>query len=212
MNFVKSIWLAVLSKASYLIGKVNWRSRRVLTADDKLKIAALLKDNYYIILTRHNGHLTSWAIAFAHWALTGKKGHYGHALLNVEDEVATNDDYSFIESVITGVRYSTFDEVFDGQCSSVALIKPRSTTIEEWTAIVDKARKELGKPYDLALDITTDDKVNCVEMVRNSLKGEPDYATDYANFEATIAKYKTLDPQMIYECPDFEVVYEVRHN
>lgn len=211
MKYIKDFYLSVLAKVSYLIGLINWKTKQTLTVEDKDKISALLKDNYYIILTRHNGHLTAYAIDFAHWVLTRKSGYYGHALLNFEDKVVTNDDFQFVESTIIGVHYSKFNEVFDQLCGSVAILKPKSMKIEDWTTVVDKARTELGKPYDLSLDVTTDDALDCVELVRDALKGEPNYATDYANLEATIAKYKNLDPQMIYECSDFEVVFEVRH-
>jgi len=211
MSYIKELWNKVVAEGSYLIGKVNWKTKRVLTETDMLKIQELLKDNYYIILTRHNGRLTAYAISLAHFLITGRRGHYGHALLNIEDEVKTNDDFQFIESISQGVKYSSFDEVFDKQVGSVVLLKPRSMTIEKWTAILDKAKTELGKPYDLTLDVTTDDALDCVELVRDALKGEDNYATDYAHLEAMIAKYKTLDPQMIYECEDFTVVTEFRH-
>ena len=210
MSFIKEVWNKIVAKGSYLIGKVNWKTKRVLTEAEILKVQELLKDNYYIILTRHNGRLTAYAISIAHFLITGKRGHYGHALLNIEDEVITNDDFKFIESVNSGVKYSTFEEVFDKQVGSVVLLKPRLMTIEKWTGIIDKARSELGKPYDLALDITTDDALNCVELVRNALKSEDNYEVDYARLEAMIKKYKTLDPQMIYLCEDFEIVYEIR--
>ena len=210
MSYIKELWNKVVAEGSYLIGKVNWKTKRVLTETDMLKIQELLKDNYYIILTRHNGRLTAYAISLAHFLITGRRGHYGHALLNIEDEVKTNDDFQFIESISQGVKYSSFDEVFDKQVGSIVLLKPRSMTIEKWTAIIDKARSELGKPYDLALDITTEDAINCVELVRDALKGEASYATDYSDLERMIKKYKTLDPQMIKECTDFEVVAEFR--
>ena len=39
---------------------------------------------------------------------------------------------------------------------------------------------------------------------------DPDYYTNFANFEKLIAERKNLTPQMFYECPDFEVVFEIR--
>ena len=38
---------------------------------------------------------------------------------------------------------------------------------------------------------------------------EPNYATDFANFEALLAQYGELTPNMIRDCPDFEVIFEV---
>ena len=115
MFTIKAVWNKIVASGSYLIGKVNWKTKKVLNEDDLEKVKELLKDNYYIILTRHNGRLTAYAISLAHFLITGKHGHYGHALLNIEDQVITDNDFQFIESTANGVHYSKFDEVFDRQ-------------------------------------------------------------------------------------------------
>lgn len=207
---IKSVYNKFKEIGSTLVGKVNWTTKRVISPEDLNQVRSLMKDNYYIILTRHNGHLSTYAIDFAHWVVTGRWGYYGHILLNVEDEVKDDSDYSFIESTITGVHYSTFPMVFDSQVGSICLMKPKAVTIEEWAKVLDKSRTDIGKPYDLALDPSQTDKLDCVELVRDALKGQPDYATDYKDLEAVVQKYKALDPQMVYECPDFEVVWEKR--
>jgi uncharacterized protein YycO len=198
---------------STIIGKINWTVPvyETLHHHEVDEIRQKLKDNYYIILSRHSGHLSTYAIAFAHLVLTGKWGYYGHAFLNVENEVKTDADYKFMEATGMGVHYSDWDEAFDSQTGSVALLKPKSMSIEHWTAVMDKARTELGKPYDTLFDLTNDRALSCVELVRAALQAEPNYASDFANFEAMIAKNRNLDPQMFMECADFEVVYEVRH-
>lgn len=203
----------ILNFISTLIGKVNWTvdSRYTLHQTEINEVRKLLKDNYYIILTRHPGHLSTYAISFAHIFLAGRYGYYGHAFLNVENNVKTDADYKFMEATGEGVHYSTFAEAFDSQTGSVALLKPKSMTIDEWTYVMDKARTDLGKPYDTLFDLANDNAMSCVELVRNALQGSPDYAIDFANFEAMIAKNHNLDPQMFMECDDFEVVYEVRH-
>jgi uncharacterized protein YycO len=198
---------------STIIGKINWTVPvyETLRHHEVDEIRQKLKDNYYIILSRHSGHLSTYAIAFAHLVLTGKWGYYGHAFLNVENEVKTDSDYKFMEATGKGVHYSDWAEAFDSQTGSVALLKPKSMSIEHWTAVMDKARTELGKPYDTLFDLTNDRALSCVELVRAALQAEPNYASDFANFEAMIAKNRNLDPQMFMECADFEVVYEVRH-
>jgi hypothetical protein len=210
MSFFKDCFTKFKICCATLVGKINWTTEDVTDPKDLDTVRAKLKDNYYIILTRHEGHLSTFAIALAHFLVTGRWGYYSHVLLNIEDEVKTDDDYEFLQSTIAGVKYAKFDEVFDQQGGSIALVKPRYVTLDEWTHILDKSRTNIGKPYDLAMDPSQDAKLNCVELVRNSLQGDPDYATDFANLEAKIAKYKALDPQMIYECPDFEVVWEKR--
>jgi uncharacterized protein YycO len=203
----------IINAISTCIGKINWTvsSRRTLTHDERHEIKERLKGNYYIILSRHPGHLSTFAISIAHLFLTGRCGYYGHAFLNVENEVKSDDDYTFMEATGQGVHYSSWVEAFDHQTGSVALLKPKSMTVDHWTAVLDKARTELGKPYDTLFDLANDRALSCVELVRSALQAEPHYATDFANFEAMIAKNRNLDPQMFLECEDFEIVYETRH-
>jgi hypothetical protein len=197
-----------------LIGKVNWNSKRVLTQSERDTLNEKLSKDYYVILSMHRGHLSVYFIQLAHWILSKfkKPGYYGHSFMNLEDTVDTTDDFRFIESTDTGVHYSGFNDVFDQQCSSVALLKPKNMTLEDWTAALDKAKTELGKPYDTLFDLSQDQNLSCVELVRAALMGDNDYDKNFAQFEAMIAQYgMRLDPQTFYECPDFEVVWEVRH-
>ena len=131
--------------------------------------------------------------------------------MNLEDEVKTDDDYRFIEATRAGVHYSGFSEVFNDQTSSVALLKPRHFSLEHWTAIMDKAKSLLGRPYDTLYDLANDNNISCVELVRDALRAEADYDLYFANFEKLISSSKNLDPHMYYECDDFEVVWESRH-
>ena len=207
-----SIFSYIVDKISTSIGKIYWTSKKVMTTEELDVVRKKLKKDYYIILRRHNGYLSTYAIAFAHWVLTlGKKGYYSHALMNLEDTVKQDADYRFIEATGKGVHYSDFTEAFNSQTSSVALLKPKCMTLAKWTKVMDKAKTELGKPYDTLFDLSNDQSLSCVELVRSALQGLPDYETDFANFEAMIKKYKNLDPQMFYECDDFEIVWESRH-
>jgi hypothetical protein len=205
------ILASIQSTIATWIGKVSWKSNRVLIQSESDEIRKLLTANYYIILTRHSGYLSSYAIALAHFFLTGRMGYYSHALMNLEDEVNDPLDFRLIEATGVGTHYSTFNEVFDPQCSSVALLKPKAMTIDEWTAAMDKAKGQLGKPYDTLFDLKNDQALSCVELVLIALHNSPNYDTDFANFEKMISESKNLDPQMFFECEDFEVVYEVRH-
>lgn len=210
MSLFKKLFTNFKICCASFVGKIEWHTTRVTNPADLDIVRARLKDNYYIILTRHEGHLSSFAIALAHFLVTGRWGYYAHVLLNIEDEVLTDDDYQFLQSTIAGVKYAKFDEVFDQQGGSIALLKPRHVTLEEWTAILDKSRTNIGKPYDLAMDPSQDEKLNCVGLVRNSLQGNPNYEEDFASLEARVKKYKALSPQMLYECPDMEIVWEKR--
>jgi hypothetical protein len=209
-QFLKQLRDWVFDKVTILIGKINWNDGEYKVTEAEMDtIRQMLAKNYYIILTRHDGHLSTYAVGFAHWVLTGKWGHYAHALMNLEGEVVTDADFRMIEATGVGVHYSTFDEVFT--CDSIALLKPKCMTIEKWTSVLDKLKSNLGKPYDTLFDLAQDQAFSCVSLVRNALMAEPNYHIDFANFEAMIAKEKNLDPNMLYECPDFEIVWETRH-
>lgn len=200
---------SVLTYFAKLIGKIHWSSTTVLSEAECNTIKELLIPNYYIILTRRNNHLSTYAIALGNFLLTGKFSYWSHVLMNTEDEVNSKEDFRLIEAIGTGIQFSPFDKVFDVQ--SVAILKPRNIQTWQWTAILDKAKSELGKPYDSLFDLKSDSALSCVELVRNALMAEDDYATNFANFEAMIAKNKNLTPEMFYRCSDFEVIYEIRH-
>lgn len=205
------IFSKIVNATSTLIGRINWTSKRVMTEDEFNIVREKLKNDYYVILTRHNGHLSSYAISLAHFFLDGDIGYYGHALMNLENNVKDDSDYRFIEATGTGVHYSDFNEVFDQQCSSVALLKPKALTLREWTDVMDYAKTQLGKPYDTLFNIADSSALSCVELVRVALQILPTYETDFADFEARVKKGKNFDPETFRECTDFEVVYETRH-
>lgn len=206
------MWNWIKDKLSTLIGKINWFTSHTLEKPREFNIVReKLKDNYYIILTRHDGHLSTFFIALSHFVLTGTWGYYAHVLMNMEDGVNADSDYRFIEATGKGVHYSDFNEVFDPQCSSVALLKPKGLTLADWTECLDKAKTEIGKPYDTLFDLANDQELSCVEVVRVALQSLPDYDIHFAEFEKMINRAHNLDPHMFYECPDFEVVWEKRH-
>lgn len=203
MNFLQTLQYHLVE----LIGKVHWRQRDPLPTSIRTELAALLKLDYYIIATRRGNQLSTFFISLGHFLLTGKWGFFSHVLMNLENEVNSMDDYRLIEATGDGTHYSTFEEAFH-EVDSVALIKPASLTIEQWTAAMDTARAQLGKPYDTLFDIKNDQALSCVELIRVALMGLPTYSTDFAHFEKTIVRARQLTPQMILDCPDFEVVWK----
>jgi len=42
------------------------------------------------------------------------------------------------------------------------------------------------------------------------MRAMPNYATNFANFERMVQRKENITPQSFYDCPDFEVVWEVR--
>lgn len=209
---------AVASAFVTIIGKINWdwfalatKGRYFdLTEQEQDVIREHLRNNYFIILTRRKTHLSTYAINLSHLLLTGRLGYYSHALMNLEDAVKDDSDFRLMESTNkAGVVFASFDTVFD--CDSVALLKPKNMSLDEWTVVLDQAKTFEGRKYDTLYDLKDDTKMSCVELVRGALSATPDYATNFANFEKMVSKSKNLDPEMFYECEDFEVVWEIRH-
>ncbi len=192
-----------------LLGKIHWSTDDLLTPDDLVGINQILAKDYYIILTRRKNHLSTYFISFANFVLSGKFSYWSHALMNLEDQVNNIDDYRLIEAVGKGVTYSDFMSVFN--VSSVALLKPKGVSLDEWTSMMDAAKENLGKPYDSLFDLKSDKAMSCVELVRDALMSLPNYETRFARFESLIKKRKNLTPQMFYECEDFETVLEIKH-
>ena len=204
-----SIFSTIANSVVKLIGNINWKLTNPVTDAEQQHIRELLTADYYIVLTRNNNHLSSYAISFANFVLTGKFSYWGHALMNFEDVVTTDADFRLMQATGAGVAYATFDEVFT--TNSVVLLRPKNMPISSWTKVLDTAKTELGKPYDTLYDLSNDSALSCVELVRDSLRADPEYISNFANFEKLISDSKNLTPQMFYNCADFEVAYEIRH-
>lgn len=187
-------------------GGVYWSLKEV----DHDKIRELLKPNYYIILTRRKCHMTTYLIGIASWVVSGEGVHYTHALMNVDDgNIRDDNDFKLMEATATGVHFSTFMKVFD--CDSVVLLRPKGYTDADWQEALDGLLEQHGKKYDNLFDIADDTRVSCVEMCRQALMQEDQYETKFANLEALIVKHgSNLTPQMLYDCGDFEIAFEVR--
>jgi hypothetical protein len=190
------------------IGRVKWKLRDEISEEAKHEVAELLKPHYYIILTRRSNHLSTFFIGLSNLLLRGKWGYWSHSLMNLEDEVADPNDFRLIEAIGRGVTYSEFDKVFN--VSDVVLLKPKNMNPEYWTVVLDRLKSKLGTPYDTLFDLKSESQVSCVELVRIALKAEPDYELNFANFERMISKSKNLTPQMFFDCPDFEVVWQAK--
>lgn len=179
-----------------------------LTESDHDKLRELLKHNYYVILTRRKCHFTTYVIALTSKIETGTPSHYTHALMNVEDS-ENHIDFQIIEATGSGVHWSTFMEVFD--CDSVVLMKPRGVLKEQWSLAMAMAKEEIGDEYDLLFDINDGSKVSCVEMVFQAIKKITNYESKFPNLLALIKEKKNeLTPQMLYDCEDMDVVFEIR--
>jgi hypothetical protein len=204
MNIFQKMWVALVE----WIGTIHWKPKNLLTEEDTAQLRELLTKDYYILLSHRNNHLSTYMISFANLFVNGKLSYWSHAFMNLEDEVKNDNDFIFAEAIGSGVITSHFKDVVD--VNGLVLLKPKHLTIDKWTAILDTAKENMGRPYDNLFNLKSDKELSCVELVRDCLQADPNYATNFANFERMIAKYKNLTPQMYYDCPDFEVVWELR--
>lgn len=218
-----NIKLKIKKLAGYVapcISWISWRSIKALfnhgvyfnlKSQDWQELQKKLSKDYYIILTRNNSHLSTHLVTLGHFFLTGQKGYWSHALMNLEQSTKPDVETGFqlIEATATGVHHSNFYDVFE--CDSVALLRPVGLKIRDWTSVFESLLSQEGKKYDNFMDLKSDKEINCVELVRRALQTLPNYETRFENFEKMIQKYEgNLTPDMFYNCKDFVVVYEAR--
>jgi hypothetical protein len=186
---------------------------------DREAARELMSFRTYVWVSRRDTHLTTYLISFSDWVLSlwawikngcenkrPRFGFWSHAFLNY-------DNNELVEAVAKGVKRTFFDEVFD--CDAVAALVPKNLSIDEWASlqpfIAEEMLNQLGKKYDTVFDLSEDERVSCIELVRVVLKKRvPDYDLKFANFETMIQLYKNVTPQMLYESEDFVCVWEVR--
>ena len=205
----KNIFRRIQEAVVVLISKLTWRGNTFMPAEELDKLRDMFRKDYYIIATRRKNSVAAFFINLGHFLLRGRWGYYTHVLMNAEETAVADDDFRFVEATTHGTQYSTFSMVTD-DIDAIALLKPHSMTLEEWTACLDGVKEYLGRPYDNLFNLKNDYEINCVELIRLALQKLPDYSTRFAAFEAMCSKYKTITPQMFLECPDFHKVYEVR--
>jgi len=207
MSFYTTIFYKIYHWFAVIPGKVILNKRNNITEEDKIILANLLANGYYIILTGGNNHLSNIVVSFLSLIKTGKWAKYSHVLMNCDNITDPTDrnSFKFIEATAVGVHYSTFDEVF--ACDNVCLLTPKEISNEEWTAIIDRSIECRGKPYDDLFDLSDDTHLSCVELVLTALKAI-DYEYHFQNLIKMINKSGNLVPQMYRDCPDFIVEIE----
>jgi RNAse (barnase) inhibitor barstar len=210
--------LNLWNKITNIFSEIQWpRLQAVLNGgvyyklneEDHYKIKKLLKDNYLVILTHRRSHLTTYLIAIISWVTTKKSSYFTHALMNVEGDVENAEDFRLIEATGVGVHYSTFMKVFD--CDGVALLKPRDIPLGEWTSVLETVKASYGAEYDTLFDISDSKKVSCVELVYQGLKTIHNYEEKFPHLVRLLEETNNdLTPQMLYDCADMDVVFEIR--
>lgn len=200
-----------------VFGKINWNfiyaffgeSYYKLTSHESDLIFEELSNNHFLILTRRKTHLTTYLIGLSDLFLRGKWGYWTHGAMNIEGDISFRLDVKIVEAIGEGVKISEFKDVFD--CDSVCLLVPKGFSADDWSKALAVACNQIGKDYDTLFDVNDPNTLSCVELVRVALMGVPDYFERYACFEKMIKEEKNLTPQMLYDCPDFEIWLEIRH-
>lgn len=207
---MKKLWRKIADWFVFNVGRIRWTQEKRLAAEELDEIRRLLADDYYFIMTRRHNWISAYLTYIAHFFLTGRFGEWSHVLMNMENEVDSDDDFLLVEAIQEGVTLSSFSDVF-GKVDGVALLKPKGLTLEQWTAAFDEARTHLGKQYDTLFDLKDETRMSCVELVRTVMRrADPNYDENFAGLESLISKHRNLTPQMFVDCGDFEVVYYVR--
>jgi hypothetical protein len=179
-----------------------------LTELEKDYIYTQLKLRNYVILSRRSTHLTTYLITLGHRLLTGGRGYWSHACINIEgDRVNSPREIIILESTSKGVTRSGFDEVFD--CDSCALLLPRYSSEKEWGDAIETAKKYVGYEYDALNDLESDKAVNCVELLLLAIKTIPNHRDKFRGVFAYLDKYKKLTPDMLEDCGSFTTYYEI---
>jgi hypothetical protein len=206
----------IIDQVVFGIGKVKWPfvykmlygKEYLLTDEDQDIVRNMLAKDHYIILSRRDTHLSTYGQNVAELFLRGKWGYWSHAFLNAEDEVTTDLDFRLIEATASGVHYSTFDKCFD--VDGVALLIPDNFTPEAWTLCMQDAARSLGLPYDTMFNMLDANAMSCIELVAHALLSVPDAEILFPEFFKLVRSGKKITPQMLYDCPDFKVVFEIR--
>lgn len=201
-----------------LIGKVKWEGlKRILTGrrynltlEDWSRIKEILKEGNMVVLTYRKAHLSTYSTRLAELFINGKWGCWSHVLVSLDNEGKALPFYhtNFIEAIGKGVVVSNWFDVFN--CDGVCILKPKWYSFEDLEGGEVEVIDELGKKYDTKLDPESEESRACVEIGRELLAHLPDYKNKMRVFEYMIQTKKYLTPDMFRDCPDFEVVLEIK--
>ena len=208
----------VISFFVIALGKIKWEwlTKAMcggryygLTAEDQQTILDVLEKGNYIILTRRNSHLSTYLENFAHWFLTFRWGHWGHACINVEyAEQNLLENACILEAIGDGVKESRFLDVFD--CDAVCILKPIMPENIDWETVVSHGLSQLGKEYDSLFKYNDSGKFSCAELVLFCLSFIPNYEQKFHGLLAQVHIEKNVSPDMFIESGSFNVVLEIR--
>lgn len=203
--FLDWFFLKVISPISWepLTAKIKGRPF-ALTLRQFDEVVQIWETMHTITLTRRKSHLTTYLIQIGHFIVTGKWSMYwAHALFN--------DGPIAIEAIGKGVVKNLPKDVLN--VDGVAVLIPKHIHLVSWEMIMDEARRhvEAGTKYDNLFDAASDKKVSCIELIYDALKEVENHREIWPNFFDLVEREGNVTPQMLYDCGDFEVIYEVRN-
>lgn len=223
MKYDSFLYVKIIDPFFDLVSAITWDGlRKKLTGraynlkpQDWIYIARLLEPDYYVILNFRKSHLSTYFVmlgVFLRGLLKGKIviSKWSHAFCNLEKDVPdfNLDNFRFKEATAKGVITSKFRDVFN--CDGVVLLKVKGYSRDELRAAADSLLEYNGRQYDNLHSLANDLGIDCCELMRLYLRKLPDYDMKLANFEEMVQRNGSLVPQDFYDCPDFEVVYEIR--
>lgn len=207
---MKKFFVLLLAKIKWeWVNTLRYGRHYSLKLRDHRKIMEVLNQGNYIILTRRNTHLTTYATCLSNLLLTGRWGYWSHACMNIDRDIhKAPGTIKILEAVGSGVKVSGFYEVFD--CDSVCILKPLCPEGLNWEDVIDEGISSIGKKYDTDFKLGDASKMSCVEVVFDAIKKVKDYKYVFHGLLAMIKLEKNLTPDMYYDCGSFEVLLEIR--
>lgn len=196
-----------------IVGRLNWTGLKYfftgreynITTEQVETACNLLLEQRLVGLSYRATHFSSILIILGHFLLTGRWVKLCHAWINTDDEMKNPFGLKIYESISEGAIESPFWKVI--LCDGLVLLKPRWVKEENWDKINEVLKRQDGLPYDIFARYKDPSEINCCErVVRAILDVQPDALPALCHM---MKRYGNLTPQMLLECGDFEVVYEV---
>ena len=189
-EFIQRLFLDITSRVARFVGKIHMPySRKKLSSKHVRELEQILKPGM-ILLSHTRGEFSNYFIP----------GFWAHVAI-------VDDNHDVIEAVAKGV---VMTDLIDFVMTKDAVMVVDALFIHEdqRMAVVEEARKHLGKPYDFELVQSNIEKFYCSELAYLSLKaasGELPFT-----LRKTLGRY-TITPQDFENAKaKFDTIYDSR--
>lgn len=184
-----------------------YKNPSYISLSDKEEIKKLIQEENYIFLTFDPYSFSGMFVIFGTLVKTGRIPEYTHALINLD--LDPEDEYEFVEATSLGVNPSSFEYAL-GKAKKVCILRFKNYQTNVIKLGVEHVRKNIGKGYDFGFNLSDSSKMTCVELVWDLIKTFPDYEEKCKFLKFLIEYEGQLTPQMFRDCPDLEVVLEIK--